>query len=37
MAEDSNKVAIDEIVNPTPGLIVHDTVIVDSLILKKMI
>ena len=30
MAEDSNKAAIDEIVNPTPGLIVHDTVNVDS-------
>ena len=30
MAENSNKAAIDEIVNPTPGLIVHDTVNVDS-------
>ena len=30
MAEDSNKVVIDEIINPTPGLIVHDTVNVDS-------
>ena len=30
MAEDSNEVAIDEIVNPTPGLIVHDTVNVGS-------
>ena len=30
MAEDSNEAAIDEIVNPTPGLIVHDTVNVDS-------
>ena len=30
MAEDSNKVVIDEIINPTPGLIEHDTVNVDS-------
>ena len=30
MAENSNKAAIDEIGNPTPGLIVHDTVNVDS-------
>ena len=30
MDENSNKAAIDEIVNPTPGLIVHDTVNVDS-------
>ena len=30
MAEDSNKVVIDEIINPTPGLIVHHTVNVDS-------
>ena len=30
MAENSNKAAIDEIVNPTPGLIVHDTANVDS-------
>ena len=30
MAEDSNKVVIDEMINPTPGLIVHDTVNVDS-------
>ena len=30
MAENSNKAAIDETVNPTPGLIVHDTVNVDS-------
>ena len=30
MAEDSNKVVIDEIINPTPGLIVNDTVNVDS-------
>ena len=30
MAENSNKAAIDEIVNPTPGLIVHNTVNVDS-------
>ena len=39
MAEDSNKVVIDEIINPTPGLIEHDTVNVDSqsLTLKKMI
>ena len=36
MAENSNKAAIDEIGNPTPGLIVHDTVNVDSqLDLKK--
>ena len=30
MAENSNKAAIDEIVNPTPGLIVHNTLNVDS-------
>ena len=30
MAENSNQAAIDETVNPTPGLIVHDTVNVDS-------
>ena len=30
MAEDSNKVVIHEIVNPTPGLIVDQTVNVDS-------
>ena len=30
MAENSNKAAIDETVNPTPGLIVHDTINVDS-------
>ena len=30
MAENSNKVVIDKIINPTPGLIVHDTVNVDN-------
>ena len=30
MAEDSNKVVIDKIINPTPGLIVQDTVNIDS-------
>ena len=30
MAENSNNAAIDEIVNATPGLIVHDTINVDS-------
>ena len=30
MTENSNKAAIDEIVNTTPGLIVHDKVNVDS-------
>ena len=30
MAENSNKVVIDEIINPIPGLIVEDTVHVDS-------
>ena len=30
MAKNGNKAVIDEIVNPTPGLIVHDTVNVDS-------
>ena len=30
MAEDSNKVVIDEIINPTPGLIVQNTVNFDS-------
>ena len=30
MAEDSNKVVIDKIINPTLGLIVQDTVNVDS-------
>ena len=30
MSEDSNKAVIDQIINPTPGLIVHDTVHVDS-------
>ena len=39
MAENSNKAAIDEIVNTTPSLIVHDTVNVDSQfdLKKKMI
>ena len=30
MAEDSNKAVIDEIVNPTPGLFVDQTVNVDT-------
>ena len=30
MAEDSNKVVIGEIVNRTPGLVVDETVNVDS-------
>ena len=30
MAEDSNKVVIDKIINPTLGLIVQDTVNIDS-------
>ena len=36
MAEDSNQAVIEEIINPNPRLIVHDTVNVDSqLDLKK--
>ena len=30
MAENSNEAVIDEIINPAPGLIVDDTVHVDS-------
>ena len=30
MNEDCNKAVIDEIINPTPVLIVHNTVNVDS-------
>ena len=30
MAEESNKALINEIIDPTSGLIVHDTVNIDS-------